>query len=467
MYSDLRQWHRIRDRILVFGESINSVAKKEVISKVTIRKILQHETPLSYHRAGTQKVVAPRPEKPPRKDTTPKTRAQIAKQRWMELLYELEQKRSPTKDQHVSPESADLFEAIAPTLNSPRRKALTVLAKQHGFSTLQIAQHLGIECRTARSHIRAYEAGGIDQLLHGKTRKLKSDDPDIKSAVFALLHEPPSLSGVNRTTWRMDDLQRVLAEKGHHICDAVLRTVIRESGFRWRSAKVVLTSTDPDYRQKLERIKEILSGLKESERFFSIDEYGPFAVKMKAGRMLVESGVQPTVPQWQKSKGCLIVTAALELSRNQVTHFYSKAKNTTEMIRMAKVLFEEYKDASKLYLSWDAASWHMSKELLAFVNEHNSTCAGNTPTLELAPLPASAQFLNVIESVFSGMSRAIILCSNYPSVDAATAAIDRYFLDRNQHYKDNPKRAGKKIWGLERTPNEFAESNNCKDPRYR
>jgi hypothetical protein len=46
-------------------------------------------------------------------------------------------------------------------------------------------------------------------------------------------------------------------------------------------------------------------------------------------------------------------------------------------------------------------------------------------------------------------------------------AIDRYFDERNQHYEANPKRAGKKIWGLERNSVEFSASNNCKDPAYR
>ena len=103
--------------------------------------------------------------------------------------------------------------------------------------------------------------------------------------------------------------------------------------------------------------------MKSDERFVSIDEFGPFAIKVIGGRTLVEPGAQPTVPQWQKSKGSLIVTAALELSGNRITHFYSKSKNTTEMIKMAKQLIEEYKDVRTLYLSWDAASWHMSKEL--------------------------------------------------------------------------------------------------------
>lgn len=173
-----------------------------------------------------------------------------------------------------------------------------------------------------------------------------------------------------------------------------------------------------------------------------------------------------SVPQWQKSKGWLIATAALELSSNQGTHFYSRTKNTKEMIRLASTLVEKYRDAETLYLSWDAASWHMSKELLAFVNQHNSD-GDRIPKLELVPLPASAQFLNVIESVFSGMARAIIHSSDYTSVTAAMEAIDRYFEERNRYFLENPKRAGKKIWGLERTEASFAVSNNCKDPAYR
>jgi len=183
--------------------------------------------------------------------------------------------------------------------------------------------------------------------------------------------------------------------------------------------------------------------------------------------MLTAPGVQPSVPQWQKSKGCLILTAALELSANQVTHFYSTAKNTDEMVRMANALLERYADAGTLYLSWDAASWHLSKKLTAFIDEHNATAqASHRPLLELAPLPASAQFLNVIESVFSGMARAIIHNSDYESVDAAMSAIDRYFLERNQHFEAHPKRAGKAIWGLERTACEFSDANNCKDPAF-
>jgi hypothetical protein len=227
----------------------------------------------------------------------------------------------------------------------------------------------------------------------------------------------------------------------------------------------VLTSADPDYSAKLARIRLILSELRPDEAFFSIDEFGPFAVKMQPGRALSAPGEQRVVPQWQKSRGCMIVTAALELSSNQVTHFYSSKKNTAEMIRMMELLIGKYHDRRKLYLSWDAASWHVSKRLGQRIEEHNAAVLrGGGPTVETAPLPSSAQFLNVIESVFSGMARAIIHNSDYKTLDDAKAAVDRYFADRNAHFLQHPRRAGAKIWGKEREVAAFSEANNCKDP---
>jgi hypothetical protein len=265
----------------------------------------------------------------------------------------------------------------------------------------------------------------------------------------------------------MDDLHRIMAESGHRMSKKRIRTFIKTAGFKWRKAKVVLTSNDPDYQTKVDVIKQILSDLKEDEAFFSIDEYGPFAIKRKGGTKRVCPGENYVIPQYQKSKGWLILTAALELSRNQITHFYSLKKNTEEMIKMADLVRAEYRTCRTIYLSWDAASWHISKKLFSHLNEINQQAVRDGfPIVKTAPLPACAQFLNVIESVFSGMAKAIIHNSDYPSVEAAKNAINRHFRERNEFFLRNPKRAGRKIWGQERVPSEFSEANNCKDPVY-
>jgi transposase len=369
-----------------------------------------------------------------------------------------------------SADAESLVEKVRTDRLALRNRALAVAAHLKGISLSVISHFLFLSRPTVREYLKRFRQGGVPELFDLRRRDVKkADDPHYKDAVFKILHAPPHEHGFNRTTWRMADLKKVLAIQGVRIAPSNIRQIIRGAGFRVRKAKKVLTSNDPDYRTKLQEITNILRNLKPNEKFFSVDEYGPFAVKIQGGRSLMRSGEMRTVPQRQKSKGSLILTAALELSENQVTHFYSDRKNTDEMLKLLQVLLEKYADQSCIFFSWDAASWHASKKLYKRVEEINSVesqAEHKVPLVKLAPLPSCAQFLNVIESVFSGMARAIIHNSDYLSVNACKAAIDRHLEERNQHFRANPKRTGKKIWGKELVPPEFSESNNCKDPRY-
>lgn len=360
---------------------------------------------------------------------------------------------------------------------TPQQVALRcgiVLEAAEGQQDKTIALSLEITRQTValwRCRFRQQGPKCLWRIAPGRGRKsVFQNSVRVKDAIFALLHSPPFQHNINRTSWRLVDVRQCLLAQGISISRASISRIVRAAGYTWRKVTEVLTSNDPEYQEKLERIKAVLSTLGENDRFCSIDEYGPFAIKMKGGTKLVGPGEHPHVPQFQKSKGSLIVTAALELSRNQVTHFYSKAKNTDEMIRLLEVLLEKYKRCDTLYLSWDAASWHASEALYEKVESVNTPDlwqSAHAPHVELIPLPLSAQYLNVIESVFSGMAKAIIHNSDYQSIEEAMAAIDRYFLERNDFFEKNPKRAGNKIWGQELVVCEFNESNNCKDPKYR
>lgn len=363
-----------------------------------------------------------------------------------------------------------LLTAILEGKLSRRNRAMVVLARERGIGQSYVRSFLHISKGAATRYWKCYKNGGTTQLFAQKKRnsQKRSENEDLKRAVFALLHEPPSIHGINRTTWRLADLKMVLRSQGQVVCPEVIRMIIKKAGYKWRKARTVLTSKDPQYKAKLKAIQDILSKLENDEAFFSIDEFGPFAVKKRGGRKRVAPEESYTVPQWQRSKGYLIVTAALELSRNLVTHFYSKKKNTAETIKMMELLRAQYRTYKTIYLSWDAASWHISRALFSKIKGLNRQGASlGYPVVKTAPLPAGAQFLNVIESVFSGMARSVIHNSDYPSLEAAERAIDEYFDARNQYFRENPRRAGRKIWGLERVESEFRESNNCKDPLYR
>lgn len=343
-----------------------------------------------------------------------------------------------------------------------------------GGSIHAMAKKWGTCRRRIQKWLNLYKQSG----LAGLEKKPRKTNEEVhkniqrkKTNLIKLLHETPKLHGINRSVWGIKTLAAAYYQTyGVAISSSMVSQYIRQEGYAFKKAKRVLTSPDPLYREKLAKITDILSNLGPKEKFFSVDEFGPFAIKRKGGRSLVKREERNTYPQWQRTKGSLICTAALELSTNQITHFYSKKKNTEEMIKLVEVLTLQYKGQKRIFFSWDAASWHASKKLEQKIIEINKRLyrqQHHTPQVELAPLPASAQFLNVIESVFSGMAKAIIHNSNYGSVNECQCAINRYFEDRNQYYQENPKRAGNKIWGKELAMPVFDEAALFKDARWR
>ncbi len=401
-----------------------------------------------------------------------KNRAQV-RQADLEWLRQLQQREISDDDIRQEfghfPDLSALLKHLRDGRLIDRKRATVVLASCRRIPILTTSSFLGVTRNFVRRYRDSFRNGGAAAIFAPQRKSnRKFDNEELRSALFGLLHEPPLNYGHNRTSWTMPLLSSVLKEKAKPIGPALIGKMLKAAGYKWRKAKIVLTSSDPSYSEKVARIHSILASLGYDEAFFSIDEFGPFAVKTKSGRRLTPPGFQPTVHQWQKSRGFLIVTGALELSRTQVTHFYSTKKNTDEMIRMMDSLVKQYPLLRTIYLSWDAASWHISKRLNAHIEAHNVAAPlTGGPQVDTVPLPAGAQFLNVIESVFSGMARAIIHNSDYPSVDDAKVAIDRYFRERNAHFRKHPRRAGKKIWGKERQPAVFSEANNCKDPKYR
>jgi len=249
-------------------------------------------------------------------------------------LFNLLQKKISVDDlekmfaNSIDPESTrKLYQYVIEGSLRYRNRSLTVFAYLKKIPKRTIAKSLGMHRRTVRVYIEKFESGGIKKLFDFSRKTIKKhEEPRYREKVFQILHSPPSCYGFNRTTWRMEDLYQTMAKEGLFLSKSGIRCIIKKEGYRFIKARKVLTSNDPLYREKLEEITSILSNLQPNEKFFSVDEFGPLAIKIHGGRSWTPPGGPKIVPQWQKSKGSLILTAALELSTHQVTHFYSQKK---------------------------------------------------------------------------------------------------------------------------------------------
>src|SRR5262249_21443719 len=227
--------------------------------------------------------------------------------------------------------------------------------------------------------------------------------------------------------------------------------LLRGAGLRWTKSRRVLTSPDPKYREKVDLLLQTLHSLKVNEDLFFVDELGPLQVRRYGGRSYMPKGQIPSHPQSQRSKGSITIYGALSAKTNQMTWFYGKTKDSAGIIDLAEILFNQHQQKTTIYLTWDAASWHGSSTLVDWVDEFNriNVTDQSGPTIGVIPLPSSAQFLNVVEAVFGGMKRAVVHESDYGSIEEMKMAISTHFCDRNNYFRDNPRRAGNKIWEID------------------
>jgi hypothetical protein len=272
--------------------------------------------------------------------------------------------------------------------------------------------------------------------------------------------------GINRSNWNLSSIALVFErEHKESIGKSSVFRFLKKSGYAIRKARKVLTSPDPDYRDKVDLMLSTLQNLKPGELFFFVDEIGPLQVKKYGGRAQVRKNEALTYPQVQAHRGVIMMSGALSATTNQMTWIYGRSKDSTAMIDLMELLYNQHVTASKLYVTWDAASWHKSAMLVDWLDAFNAITrsTGDGPIIELVPLPTSSQFLDVIEAVFSGMKRAVVHHSDYRDVQEMKQAISRHFTERNAFFQENPRRAGKKIWEVDF----FDDYENIRSGNYR
>ena len=407
----------------------------------------------------------------------------------------------------LSPAQREILELIIQdqtSVQGPAQPERAILRWSEGISESATARELGISEEAVRSLRRRWLAStariaGAEKKMHHAFNALLSlifqipneaPPPDSQSAdsqtsrasqgkpaesnqlrsatraLIEILHHKPSLYGINRSNWTQKSLAQAYEKLyGQRPSTTTVSRLLKEAGLTWKKSRKILTSPDPNYREKVELLLRTLQSLKSDEDLFFIDELGPLQVRRYGGRCYTPKGLTPIHPQNQRSKGSITLYGALSALTNQVAWFYGKTKDSAGIIDLAEMLFNQHHDKSKIYLTWDAASWHGSDELVEWADDLNKRngARGSGPFIEFVPLPSSAQFLDVIEAVFSAMKRAVIHNSDYQSEEEMKTAISTHFRERNDYFKHNPKRAGKKIWEIDF----FQDHNHIRSGNYR
>jgi transposase len=378
----------------------------------------------------------------------------VAARQW--LLESINGRHSVERLQSQLSPAADLqflFFRLKHGRSRHRKKAATILARKRGISNSVIATALRSSRKTTRRYYKMYLETGPEKLFAWNTTRhigAEAQFSDRTKRILEVFHHKPTAFGINRTNWTQPALLKAYEQSyGEIISRSALAKILRRAGYTWRKARRVLTSPDPSYDEKVELLLHNLRCIDENEMFFFLDEWGPIQVRKRGGKAYRND--HATIPRHQVSRGSVSLIAALSATTGQVTWLFLESKDSHAMMDIIEILYNQYPTKTKLYVTWDAVAWHNSGPLLEALDHFNEQTSASSvgPIIELVPLPTSSQFLNVIEGVLSGMTRAVINNSDYSDAARMKQAISRHFSERNEYFRHNPRRVGKKIWGFD------------------
>jgi transposase len=141
------------------------------------------------------------------------------------------------------PDLKTLLERLKSGRFGDRRRSIAVLADRRGLQIGPVCTALNLSRQSYRRYVRLFDEGGAEALFATRISPLrKFDNERVKKAVLSLLHQPPSNFDINRTTWKMPDLSLKMKERGEPAGEDVIRKIVKQAGYRWRKARIVLTS---------------------------------------------------------------------------------------------------------------------------------------------------------------------------------------------------------------------------------
>ncbi len=311
------------------------------------------------------------------------------------------------------------------------RRCQIIQASARGESAARIARCLGCAKQTVVSAIHDFDARGLAALTRLSSRPHTTRaafDAVGRERLREMLHQSPRLFGKPSGLWTLELAAEVAFETGLtavRVSAETIRATLGQMGVRWQRAKQWITSPDPQYaRKKGARDRLIRWAARRPEWALGfLDEVWWSRLARpclhcwaEAGRplRLVEQAVAKDDPD-PKALACyglyLRAGAADEANRMWLRFVDGQPVSgiTTQFLAWCCAkLAAEGKRA--LLLIWDNASWHVSKEVRAWIREHNRRVkrTGEGVRIVACYLPTKSPWLNAIEPKWVHGKRAVV-----------------------------------------------------------
>lgn len=308
--------------------------------------------------------------------------------------------------------------------------ARIILLSSGGVDNREIAERVGRSPQWVRKIIHRFNRdgmAGIEWYPYWQTRDTprKFFADVVEQIAEVALSSPQVLIGM--TQWSLSKLREYLVIQ--RIIPSIslnwLRMLLLRFGIRWRHTKTWKESSDPEFRRKYRRIRQLYKRRPTSGRRICVDEFGPLNLQPRAGRCLAKKGrrrVERHRSTYHRQGGVRHFLAAYDLETGRLFGRFTKQKTWVEFLAFLKWLRRRYPANERLHVVLDNYGPHLKQEVQTWAKQHN---------INFYFTPTNASWLNRIESQFTALKKFSLENSDYRSHEDLQKAIESYLAWRN------------------------------------
>lgn len=327
-------------------------------------------------------------------------------------------------------------------------RAKIILLSFYGKNDTEISQELHVAYKTVRNRLQRVLDEGIEGGLKDKPGAGKPHTISDESRVWLikLACTKPKDLGYPQELWS----QRLLAKhirknclkEGHpdllKICQGKISKILNASNVKPHKIRSYTAKVGPDFDVKAKNVLEVYKGAKELREqskkknemdrvILSCDEKaGIQAIGNKYPDLMPVEGKYSTIERDHEyvRHGTLSLFACVNLVSGEVIHKVLTKNRSREFIEFLRKIVSTYSD-KKIIMTIDNYVIHISEETRGYLDSMKGK-------FKFVFTPKHASWLNVIENIFSKLTRNLLKTIRVESTDELKNRIDRYINMLNE-----------------------------------
>lgn len=306
-----------------------------------------------------------------------------------------------------------------------------ILLCSRGWTPTEISAALWCSRSSVYRTVRAYRSGSLFELDEDGSLRPKDRTtvlrPTYAGSVQALLKTAPSAFGWCRTRWSCATLAaQMKIQRSIDVSAATMRRWLHELGYVWKRAKLVAEGGDPEWAEKLARIRQIAETLLEHEVLIFADELDIHLLpKVGYQWMLKGTKLEVMTPGTNRKQ---YLAGGLD-SRTGKLHARTGLRKTNALfgeLLDALDWFYPKRSYTRIYVVADNYRIHTAQAVRRWLAEH--------PRFELILLPTYCPEANPIERAFGDVHDKCTRNHTRTTITQLVADVERH-LEKNGPWK--------------------------------